>query len=628
MAARRILLVGQPNVGKSSLLRALTGAQVEVSNYPGTTVDVLVARARIGGVEYEVVDTPGVYNLYPSSVEEEVTERAIIEGGYDAVVNVVDATALERSLLITVALAELGVPMVVAVNFWEEAEKKGIVVDTARLEGLLGVPVVRVNPLRRGGVEELARRLPEARRSRLRVRYDDHIEAAASRAERCLPTGGLRLSRRGLAVRLVEGDPVVCEKYCCPEALEARRRLEEEGHDPHVDVEVTRAGVAAWLASQASRLEQATPPSLSRLDLVLLQRPPLGIAFSLGLLAALILSTVVFGSYVSGLVDSLLSRPVSRLSSSLAARGLPGRVAAASVDALYAQYVAALPYVFIFYLFLTLLEDSGVLARMVIWLSVFTRRLGLHPKIVIPALLGMGCSVPAVFSTRLLPGLGQRLAAAAMTAFIPCSSRSTVIYAIGSAAAPWVPLFIYMQGFLLAALAAALVSRTLRAAEEAVIVEDLPPLRLPHPSNVAAKARAKLEDFVKVVTPLIVAGAVLYALLDYAGVAGLAVRALSPLASLLGLPPAAMPALLLGFIQKDLVVSMLAASLGVQNPAAALTPHQALVFTVASSYQVPCVIALGAMAREFGWRRALLLLAVLDAAGFGLAALYAHLPLP
>ena len=626
---RRVLLVGQPNVGKSSLLRALTGARVEVSNYPGTTVDVLVAEAVIGGVRYEFVDTPGVYNLYPSSLEEEVTERAILDGGYDFIINVVDATALERSLIVTVALAELGVPMIVAVNFWEEAERRGIRVDTARLEELLGVPVVRVNPLRRGGVEELVSRLGEARRSRLKIRYDDHIEEAIGEAMGCVP-GDTRLSRRGLAVRLVEGDPLVCERYCCSRAVEARRRLVEAGHDPSLDIEVARAGTAARLAMEAVAVEQATPMSVSRLDLFFAEHPWAGLLFAAATLSTIVLAAVAVGGHVVSLLDSTVGPLVEAAAAGLeAGGGLLGALAGYVLRALYAQYAAALPYVFVFYLLLTVLEDSGLLARTMIWLAAVTERLGLHPKAVIPALLGMGCSVPAVRATRVLPGWRQRLAAAAALAFIPCSSRSTVVFAVGATVAGWwVPLLVYGQGLVLALIAASLVSRLTGGVEEALLVEDVPPLRVPALANVVEKTRARLEDFVLIVTPLVVLGAVVYAALDYTGAASAAAALLSPLAELLGLPASSLAAVLYGFIQKDLVVSMLAASLGTTDFASVLSPRQALVFTLLNSYQVPCVIALGAMAREFGARRALLLLAALDAAGLAVALLYAWLPLP
>ena len=604
---------------------------MRTSNYPGTTVEVHRASTVIDGVEYEFIDTPGIYNLYPSSIEEEVTESVILDWEYDGIILVMDATAIERGLILAVALAELGPPMIVAVNFWEEAERKGIRIDYAGLEKVLGVPVVRVNPLKREGLRELVSRLGEARPSRLRVVYDDHIEAAVAEALGCIPEGGVRLSRRGLAVRLVEGDPVVCRRYCCPRAEEARRRLIEAGHDPHRDIEAARAGLALEVASRTVRIEPSAEQRMGLLDRLVFGHPFLGVLFSVGFVALLFALVVVGGNMVSSALDSVLGPILEGVTSRVQGAGLLGAVASNSLQALYAQYIAAVPYVFVFYLFLVALEDSGLLSRVMLWLYPFTRRLGLHPKTIIPVLLGMGCSVPAVSATRVLPSLAQRLAAVAALAFVPCSSRASIVFAVaGRRLGAWGPALVYTLGFALGLTAAAAVARLVGGGgEDAVVVEDLPPLRAPRPGSVALKAWEKLRDFLVVVTPLIVVGAAAYTVLEYYGVAGVLVKPLEPVAMLLGLPPETMIPLAYGFIQKDLTVAMLAAVLGVPDPATALSPRQALAFTLAASYQVPCIIAFGAMAREFGLRRALLMLLGLDAAGLAVAAAVPRLlPLP
>ena len=622
----RVVLVGQPNVGKSSLLHALTGAAVRTANYPGTTVDLYTARAVIGGVEYEFIDTPGVYNLYPSSLEEEVTERVILEGDYDYAILIVDATALERGLLLAVALIELGVPMIVAVNFWEEAEARGITIDYRGLEAELGVPVARVNPLKRGGLGELLEALGRPSRGRLAIRYDDHIEEAIEEASNCVP-GQARLSRRGLAVRLVEGDPLVCGLYCCPHAERARERLKQAGHDPHRDIETTRAGHALALAERHMRVHAR--PRRGRLDEALLRRPLLGAAASLGIVVGVIGATLALGGYVIRLVDSLAAARLDALASSLEGRGLAGLAAARSLQALYAQYVAALPYVFTFYLLIVLLEDSGLLSRMVAWLHGLTKRLGLYSKGLIPVLLGLGCSVPATTATRILPGRRQRILAVAALAFVPCSSRASIIFGVaGRSLGVWAPIAVYLLGFTLALLVVRILAGILGAWEEATLIEDLPPLRPPRPGAVARKAWMRLEDFIVIVTPLVVAGALAYAALEHWGLAAKSLQALRPLAGLLGLPPEALVPLVYGFLQKDLVIAMLAAVLGTTSFTSALTPHQIMTFTMASTYQVPCIIALGAMIRELGARTALALWLALDSIGLAVAALYAHLPLP
>ncbi|WP_317895696.1 ferrous iron transport protein B [Pyrofollis japonicus] len=625
---KRVLLLGQPNVGKSSLLRALTGARVQVSNYPGTTVEVTRASTVINGVRYEFVDTPGVYNLFPSSIEEEVTERALLSEDYDFVIVVLDATAIERGLVFAVSVAELGPRMIIAVNFWEEAEKKGIYIDYRGLEEAFGVPVVRINPVRKNGVRELVGRLGEARQSKIVIRYDDHIEEAIRRAEGCV-TGPTRLSRRGLAVRLVEGDPLVAERFGCPEAEEARRRLVEEGHDPYRDVEIARAGYAISLSQRYVRVEPRAHGALTRLDVFLVQHPFFGLLTSLGFVLGIIVLTVVFGGLVIDWATGILDHVVDGVVGSLEGRGLLGLMAAKSVQALYAQYVSALPYVFIFYFILMLLEDSGLLTRIMIWLHAFTKKIGLYSKGIIPVLLGLGCSVPAITGTRILPSTRQRIVAISMLAFVPCSSRASIIFGIaGRFLGALAPIAIYLAGFTIALIIAKIVAKATRAEEEAILVEDIPPLRRPKLGLVAEKAWLRLEDFIKVVTPMIVAGAVAYAALTYYGVDSVVETVFSPLARLLGLPAATMIPLVYGFLQKDLVIAMLAAVLGTADFAKALTPHQIMTFTIASTYQVPCIIALGAMIREIGAKKAILLWIFLDAVGFAIAALYAHSPLP
>ena len=622
---RKALLLGQPNVGKSTILNALTGAGVHTSNYPGTTVEVTKAKALINGVEYEFIDTPGIYNLFPSSMEEEVTERVLIEEEYEAVVVVADATAIERSLVFIFSVLELGVPAVITVNFWEEAERKGIHINYRRLEEELGVPVVKVNPLRKGGLKQLIKRLKEARPSRLRIMYDDRIEKAIAEALKCIHTHK-KLSERGIAVRLIEGDPIFCRLYCCKSAEVARKELVKAGHDPYKGIEVNRAGYAMEFSKRYVRIHPTLMPGLSWLDKALITNPSLGLLASLLSISALILVTIVIGNELIDLINSQFGSIINSMSLTLSTQGLGGLMTLMSVKALYGQYVAAFPYVFIFYLFLVLLEDSGLLARIMIWLHAFTKKIGLHSKGVIPVLLGLGCSVPATIGTRILPGRKQKIVAISMLAFIPCSSRASIVFGVaGRVLGPQYSLAIYFLGFLLAIVVGYVIAKVLRAGEEAILIEDIPPIRSPKVKTVLSKTWLRLKSFIIIVTPLVVIGALIYAAAVYAHLDKVIIDSLAPVASILKLPAGTLIPLSYGFLQKDLVISMLAAVVGTVDFGKVLTPHQIITFTMASTYQVPCIIALGAMVRELGVKKAILLWILLDIIGFSATIIYAQI---
>ena len=623
---RRIVLVGQPNVGKSSIINALTGTHLRTANYPGTTVEIYRASMKLDNIKYELIDTPGIYNLYPSSIEERVTEEVLLEGNYDAVVLVIDATALERGLMLALELRELGIPLVIAVNFWEEAEKKGITINYSGLERDLGVPVVRVNPLKKDGLSDLLKALHKASPGKLRLRYDDHIEEGISCVMSCFKGLEISFSKRGLAVRLLEGDDVITEKFGCEAVKKARTKLLNKGHDPYRDIEVTRAGYAYEIAKTKILLSAGLEKPMSKLDSLIMRNPFYGLATSLSIVFTLMAVTVIAGGALIDMATGVLDPIVNSLVDTFLGLGLAGMMIGKSLQALYAQYVAAIPYVFLFYLLLVMLEDSGLFARMVIWLHGFTKILGLHSKGVIPLLLGMGCSVPATKSTRILPGVKQRIVTIAALAFIPCSSRASIIFGVaGRMLGIWAPIVIYIIGFSLATLVIYIVSEVIGAREEAILIEDIPPLRRPTLKGILIKAWLKLEDFIIIVTPLIVVGAVIYATLAYYSLDSLVVAPLAPLAYLLHLPAKMLIPLIYGFLQKDLVIGMLAATLGTTNFLSVLTPHQIMIFSMASTYQVPCIIALGVMIRELGWSKALTLWMVLDFIGFMVSALYANI---
>ncbi len=603
---KKILLIGQPNVGKSSLLNALTNAKVIISNYPGTTVDITSGKAVINGKEFLFVDTPGAYSLSPSSEEEKITDGMILEGDYDFVIQIVDSTALERSFIMTLQLIELGLPMIVALNFWEDAEKREISINRSLLETILGVPVVRINPVK-GKVEELKNKLDDAKTSYYSFFYDDHIEFMISEVLKKMDYKG-KASKRGIAVKLLEGDPVALERFCFSELEDIKARFIKEHPNVNKDIMITRAGYASLLAKRVERID-SRGFHLSWLDNLIINSTVAGLLFTLLIFSGIFLSLLYLGGwfqdFLGGYFDSLLNvlnpwlQSQNYFTQLLVENALIGLSAGISV---------AVPYIGIFYIILALLEDSGVLTRFIVVLDKLMRKIGLPGKSVIPIMLGFGCTVPAIRSTRILSDFRDRLKVAVLYMTVPCSSRSGIIFGVvGHYAGVSYAIGIYVVSFFLFIITAKLLNVAI-SQKEAFLIEELPPYRKPLLKNIMVKAWIRMADFVYIVLPLLIIGGMLYGIVSYYNLVDVVVKPFSFLTKgWLNLPGKAIIPLIYGFLQKDLVPAMLANALGTSNFSKAMNNFQLFTFGLASTFQMPCIIAFFMLIKEFKLWRALII---------------------
>ncbi len=613
----KILLVGQPNVGKSCLTNAFIGPKIVVSNYPGTTVEITKGEKVFDKTKVSFLDTPGIYSISDRSEEEKVTERALFEGRPDGAVIVADSTSLERSLYLAFQVVEAQVPIVIALNFVEDAEKKGITIDYKKLRKILNVPVVPINPLTNRGIDELVSALfkvKKAKRRAFTVRYDDDIQRAIKRISSQVTK--TRLPKRFVALRVLEEDTDFY-KYLKDEKIieEAKKGLADH---PKVseDISVTRYGTAAFIAEKITQIAPVNerPESLGeRADRVLLHNvwgPLLTILFFIAIFGVLLF----LGSWMQGV---LMGFTESILSAVHLGGGFIGTALEAGLTGLMAGVSIALPYVFLFYLLLSLVEDVGLLSRFIVNLDRFLKKFNLSGKSFIPLTLGLGCTVPAIRATRILPSGKEKVCTASFFTCVPCSSRIAIIMGVvGYFGGILLALSVFAALFISFLIWGLLSKRITRIKKKPLLLE-LPPYRKPLIANIAAKGWIRMKGFVYVVIPLLIAGGIAYAALDASGMTVAIVGPLSPVAMWLGLPAMAIIPLVFGFLQKDLTGPMLITVLGgASGVSAALTHTQLFTFGLAATIGIPCIIALGMLAKEIGSKRAALL--TVTSIGYGL----------
>ncbi|MCZ2845531.1 MAG: ferrous iron transport protein B [Candidatus Bathyarchaeota archaeon] len=601
----KILLIGQPNVGKSSLLNALVGPRVTVSNYPGTTVEVTKAKKKINNTGIEFVDTPGIYSISDRSEEEKVTEKALFEEEVDGVIVIADATSLERSLYMMLQILEAQIPIVLVLNFIEDARKRGIKIDCEKLEKYLNIPVFPINPLTKRGISKLVDailKIKEATKQSFKIEYDDHIEKAIDKIS--VQVKG-RLPKRFVVLRVLEEDEDFYKYLENKEIIEEAKRSLKEHPKVAEHVSITRYGTALFIAEKVTQIVHLKKEKKLQkgLDNVLFHK--IWGLLSSGLFFLAIFGILLYlGNLIQGILmgwtESLLSyfgtaeHPITAM---ILVQGLTGLAAGVSI---------ALPYVFLFYLILGLLEDIGILSRFIVNAERFFKKLGLPGKSFIPLALGLGCTAPATRATRILSSKKEQFYTASLFAFVPCSSRIAIIMGIAGFYGGITMAFAVFATLFVAGLIWAFgIKKAIHIKSEPLLLE-LPPYRKPLIKNVLAKSWIRMKDFVYIVIPLLVLGGIAYGTLNTAGLINVIVKPLSLITTWLGLPAATIIPLVFGFLQKDLTGAMLLSVLG-SKISLALTPLQIYTFGIASTIGIPCIIALGMLTREFGFKKAIVL---------------------
>ncbi len=626
----RVALVGSPNVGKSSLFQRLTGRYVTVSNYPGTSVELTRSHAHLGPVACEVVDTPGLHSLLPSTEEERVTRRLLLAGEADVVVHVIDAKNVALQLPLTLQLLELGRPLVVALNIADEAARLGVEINHAALADRLGVPVVPVVAIRGTGVPELRQAVLDVlqREAPAAPAYGNGV-GQAIRQMRSQLTGEYGAGRSAVGALVLQGDREIEALVAGtePDGGAAARRARDllvAGFGAPAPYRVASERQRAAMTILEGVVRHRAAPNHRVVDALgrALSRPLFGIpALLLALYIGLYQFVGVFGGgiVVEWLETTLFEQRVNPFLERLFS-GIPWE----PVRALYVgdyglltlglRYAVAiiLPIVGAFFLFFSALEDSGYFPRLALLLDRVFKKLGLSGRAVIPMVLGFACDTMATMVTRTLETRRERVLATLLLALaVPCSAQLGVIMALlaGSPLALGTWAVAITGSFLLVGwLGAKLLPGT-----TAPFQMEVPPLRRPRLANVLLKTVTRMQWYFLEVLPLFLLASVLLWVLDQTGTFAWVVAGLRPLLGALGLPAETAQVFLLGFFRRDYG----AAGLFDLSQAGVLDAVQIAVAAVTLTLFVPCVAQFLMMIKERGVKTAFGMLAFITPFAFG-----------
>lgn len=634
-AANAILLVGHPNVGKSVLFHRLTGAYVNVSNYPGTTVEVTRASTRFDR-EAMLLDTPGVLALPSRSDDERATMRALLKESTRCLVQVGDAKNLRRTLTLTALLAELGVPMVLALNMHDEAAARGVTVDIPALAEELGIPVLATVATGGEGVGELTSSLHHALPPQALLRYDADIESGIGQTAAAISRLAQhpRLAARGLAILYLGGDAEVAA-WLAEQAgahfaeLEALRQQAARRVDGDLPTLLARERTEAADALSASVIQRAvrSSPLLSQRLGQYVVHPLWGVPILLGVLYLVYRFVGVFGATtLVGLLEKDLFEGILNPAFTdfvNAAVNVPwitellvGQYGLWTMGMTYALALI-LPIVTTFFLAFGVLEDSGYLPRLTVIANRLFALIGLNGRAVLPMVLGLGCVTMATLTTRILHSPRERLITIFLLALaIPCSAQLGVVLGMLGGVS-FSAVLIWVLAMLAILLLAGFLASKLIPGRRIPLVTELPPMRLPILGNVLKKTGGRLKWYLIEVIPLFLLGTFIMFGLDKIGALPLIIKAGEPLvAGWLGLPPEASAAFVMGFLRRDFGAT------GLFAMAHTLSPIQAVVGMITITLFIPCFASLMMMVKEQGARTALAMVAVIVPLAFLIGGLF------
>lgn len=542
---KKILLMGNPNVGKSAIFSRLTGIRVVVSNYPGTTVEFTQGIMKVGDDRALIIDVPGTYGLEATSKAEEIAVEMLKDG--DAVVNIIDATNLERNLHLTLHLLEKNIPLVVALNVWDDAKHKGIAIDVKKLEELLGVPVIPTVGVTGEGIKELVSRIPEASNPKVTERTEEQRWTEVGKIAAEVQS----LEHRHHTLLEVLGDASVKPFTGIPMAILVMVAA-------FAIVRLVGEGLIGYVFEPF--FEGVWQPLMMRL--------------SSALYPGSLLHSIVIGKLINGEISFVQSFGLL-------------------TTGLFVPIGMVLPYVLSYYAVLGFLEDFGYLPRLAVLLDNIMHRMGIHGWAIIPTLLGLGCNVPGIIATRILESRRERFIAATIISIgVPCAALQAMIWGlVGKQGGRYVGI-VYLSLFVSWVILGRILNTALKGRSPELIME-VPPYRLPSLQALGKKLWMRMLGFLKEAVPIVLLGILVVNILYFLKVFDVLAELTAPVVTnVLGLPKEAVAAIVVGFLRKDVAIGMLG-TLG-------LTVKQLVVAATVLAMFFPCVATFVVLWKELG----------------------------
>lgn len=541
---KKILLIGNPNVGKSVVFSRLTGANVIASNYPGTTIDFKKGYIRINGERYEVVDVPGIYSLEPISKAEEVATKMLEEG--DIVINIIDSTNLERNLYLTLELLERDVPVVVALNMWDETKHEGIDIDVEKLEDHLDIPVIPTVALTGEGIKNLVNSVSGAKRGNMSEKGGDerwaHIGRIIKEVQKITTKQHtLREKISDLTIKPLTGLPIA----------------------------ILIIFLTFWLIRFIGEgiIDYITEPAFENLY------TPLILKLS-NLLGEGYLHDILIGEIIGDEIAYMESLGIL-------------------TTGVFVPFAAVLPYIIAFYFGLSLLEDTGYLPRLATLVDNIFHRLGMHGYGIVPVFLGLGCNVPGVLATRSFDSKRERFIAATLLSIsVPCMAQVAMIFGVlGVFGLKYI--YIVIISLIIIYIIFGLLLNYLVKGESPEIFMEIPPYRRPSLRTILKKTFTRVRWFLKEAVPWLFFGILLVNIMYFAGILNFLGDIFAPIiVNLFGLPKGAISALVIGFLRKDLAVGML---LGL-----GMSAYQLVIAVTVLTMYFPCAATFAVLFKELG----------------------------